>query len=697
MNLDDLEVIWKTLVDRCLKVINSFELEEICKRQGVNLDEECKTFFEVREVLKNKLADFQKVVESTQVKNGYFNNIQKYLYLRHLVENNELNPYYDLLSRITYYGGMTKPLVDSSEWEQIIKLIIDLNYIENELGYKDPLEPEIIYPREYHVGKDAAKLLKKGYKISVSNGRVHLNEESYIRLSRNIENKVKELGGLTVAEMLLQFLRKGAYNSNLRRYLIVRRQNSFVGKECAGPQIPFGYLLNICVKNPVRYTHKDFNEGLKELIELSRCFVSVLDIQEYQRYSEMYLDPNNFSDYMHKNIAFDSIIAIRQWNPFYVLELIRLMLLPWLEKLELKSKLNIVPSQLLQFISYFIGRQDKGVFISVTKAELYKVFSHIKKEHIDIMLNLFSHKKPINKDYTDPYSITDFGQKPLIYLRKKDRYLLMDQSWSAIAFYETLSQCIRHCYPDKFDSELGSHLEEVVKQLLDRKGIPYKDGYYDQDEECDLILETKNKVIFVEIKKKPLTRKAIAGSGVHQFNDLSKSLVSSQIQLGKHESKLRRDERIELRKHLNPKRCRGMQTQMVELDERIIERVSLSAWDYGFLNNSLIVTEILSLLTICDIQATNPDEDVILNDLRKMIQKLKKQYDDLNDIYGEQRDLKHTYFDCTFISLQQFMMILDDSNDVDSFIDALFRTKQVTTQSGDFYCEYYNLKEIGNK
>ena len=58
-------------------------------------------------------------------------------------------------------------------------------------------------------------------------------------------------------------------------------------------------------------------------------------------------------------------------------------------------------------------------------------------------------------------------------------------------------------YPQK----CGEILEVYIKKKLEEKNFKYQSGHYSIDTpetkgECDIVLETKNEIIFLEVKKR---------------------------------------------------------------------------------------------------------------------------------------------------------------------------------------------------
>jgi hypothetical protein len=101
----------------------------------------------------------------------------------------------------------------------------------------------------------------------------------------------------------------------------------------------------------------------------------------------------------------------------------------------------------------------------------------------------------------------------------------VDRSLAAAPCLEALMGLLRASQKG-FDDRLGPPIELFLREQLSAHGIRTLAGTYvvdGDDGECDIVIETKKVVIFIEIKKKPLTRMAQAGSDAHVLIDLANS------------------------------------------------------------------------------------------------------------------------------------------------------------------------------
>ena len=95
-------------------------------------------------------------------------------------------------------------------------------------------------------------------------------------------------------------------------------------------------------------------------------------------------------------------------------------------------------------------------------------------------------------------------------------------------------------------------VERFLEAEFTSHGVPVSAGDYDAGSEqgqCDLVIEAPETVIFAEVKKKTLTRRAKAGSDAHLLLDFAGSLLAAQAQAGWHEVRLRRHHYLNLERN----------------------------------------------------------------------------------------------------------------------------------------------------
>lgn len=669
----------------CTHIEKRTNIKNICDTHSVEYTEDIH-----RVELRNRLIDMCREIIKCEEKlqRNILWDLSDQLALRYLVEKIEVMPYFQILqtlNSILQNGILIISIENDVAWSKVIRILLDVIKLEEKVFETDSVIASW-HVRQYIVGTSAQYLQEKGYRFSVSNNRII--SEDYKKIANYIESEVKSLGGVNVAERIF-FLLQRFYIPNQKRFVITRNKTSFNTERKTNSHYPFGYLLQISLKNFVKYNHADskqFERRLSELLKLSHAYVSTMDIQDYSMYGNMFFDLEKIVYYLQDNILYDHVIAFAQWNPDYIPTVIEGLLTDLLEGATISLKLSFKLIDFVLLTQKLLERGATSNLLKINRFEIYTSLTGVKTESIDEMLKLLSHKrKAINRNYSLPTDVSNFSQKPLIQLNTNE-FLLLNPSLCAFSFYEAIANKIRSLYP-RLNDELGHQIESYVIKLMKSKGIDCKSGFYSENSECDIVIETNERIVFIEMKMKPLTRKTIAGDGVNLFVDLSKGLIASQKQLGAHELYLRKNGRIVLRQEHSPKKSRDKEQVVIEHKNRIIERVSVVFTEYGFITDKQVVSAILETVTVGDVHTDDPTREHELNDLKKTVHSLREQSEQLKN-YNTFEQRKPPYFDCALFSLQQILMIIMDSNSTDSFVENLLCTKHVSMSTNDFYFEY---------
>jgi hypothetical protein len=248
---------------------------------------------------------------------------------------------------------------------------------------------------------------------------------------------------------------------------------------------------------------------------------------------------------------------------------------------------------------------------------------------------------------------------------------------------------------------MGDYLERFVKAQLQTLKIKYSYGDYSVDSrkyqtsrqqgECDIIIESDDTIIFIEIKKKPLTNNAKGGCDAAIVADLAGSLLDSQIQLGWHEIIIRSEGYLELTPNNEPNN-----KYRLELNGRSIERVTLTLLDFGGFQDRNFLYQFLQLMlstsSIDALDSANAKEVINRSKINKKLPIFLQQHEHLKSLNPRQEQFP--FYDCWFLSLPQFLILIDDLSEKKSIKKLLDQTKYSSTASLNFYFEYATAKEL---
>jgi Holliday junction resolvase-like predicted endonuclease len=301
-----------------------------------------------------------------------------------------------------------------------------------------------------------------------------------------------------------------------------------------------------------------------------------------------------------------------------------------------------------------------------------------------IILNKISHTNNCNESYMLPTEIDKsqkpFYQKPLI--KNKNNYILIDKCYCSWNFYEVIPYLLEYKYID-----IGKNLENLIIDELKSSGATIHFGnYQSSDRECDIVIEENDKIIFIEIKKKSLTRKSISGDETQIAIDLIDAFMHSQEQLLTHE--------VFIKKHNKIIFDNGTE---LELNDRTIEKVSISLFDSYSLNDHLFTMNMFDYLQRVRLNIKYSEDQKIDNQLKKSIQSIQEKnqkilniVDIMNELYSSNPDeYRKDRFNIWFFSMELFIMIISRAKYTNTSISKVMNTfKHMSALTGDLYYEF---------
>ncbi len=276
----------------------------------------------------------------------------------------------------------------------------------------------------------------------------------------------------------------------------------------------------------------------------------------------------------------------------------------------------------------------------------------------------------------------DFFLRPLLYQSGR-RFWLLDRSVCAPACLEALLTPLRQ-EKNGVDDKVGLEIERFLEAEFTSHGIHISAGDYDTAQEhgeCDLVIDTPETVIFVEVKKKALTRRAKAGSDAHLLLDFAGSLLAAQAQAGWHEVRLRRDHYLDLE--------RNGTTRRLELNARGVERVAVSLLDFGSFQDRILTKQFLESTMNVSFTPVAANLNKKFNELNKSLAAIREQ---VAALYPGQMEINQPFFNCWFLSVPQMLVLLDGVTDGAGFRAALWSCRHIVTGSSDFYFDLSKMR-----
>ncbi len=575
------------------------------------------------------------------------------------------------------------------KWEAAIQYAVDyLVFSPNTYLVFKTLREQ--YPKAYDRAVSAKKLRKLGCTVTVIGSEI--NFEGTDEIYQNISNKVKSLGGLTLAKFIFSFLGKKAYSETFERYKITRSVSTM--ENDIKPQAPFGYLLNLCAKYPYFIKHKgDFKNELISIIELATATTNaVYGAQPYSQWESVLLDGDKIIKFLTSTALWDSMYSIPQCRPSTAFE-IAFGIFNHLPEENFHQDFGFSRNE-VKLVAQKIYEQIKNINgpVIINVDELDKKLYRIKRNKIESILDIMSHIQSANTEYDEPsdYLKIDFNFKPFIKTGKL-KYLVMDKSWCSPSYFESIAAKIRESNKN-LDQKLGHPMEDFLHNKFKENGIVALTGEYNymgQDGECDFLIETDKAIILIEAKKKVLTRKSKSGNEIEIILDLSDSILEAQRQAGRTAIILMESGSITLNQS-------DGSTKIVELKGREIERIALTQLEYGGFQDRMVMEKFLMTLLTHEINTTSEDPRVV-----KKIAALTSKQQDWIEQYKKLCSMdskfeRWPYRNCWFSSLPQMVEMINVSQNNLTFYNILTANKYVSTGTMDWYSEYEYMMKLND-
>lgn len=611
---------------------------------------------------------------------GLCRGLQTDLIREHVILNAPLDPYYNLLGRIR---DALKLLPDTgeidSDWDAAIKGARDGVEMCN-LPTNDLRRP---HAREFAVA-DAAKALKQaGYSIRLEPGLIALEIAAEKSLVSAIEKLIAQIGGLNIARKIFEQITP-TYDADLGRYQLVPSISLTGGGQ---PQIPWGYLLHLAIKHIDGIKpYSDLQAHWPLLLSLATAYAAVVDVQPYYPTVWGSLDAKGLLKYLQEQAIYDSMFRFPQLRASDVLKICRGALT--FVNMDMTIADGCKLSEIFDVIGYLVDpiRDARGP-VAIDERAVKRALPRIHKKAITtIFRDVLSHSVDgANQSFSLPTDTpgADFYLKPLI-RRQDNRYLIVDRSMCGWGYVEALFSALRSTIKE-FDNQVGTAMERFVEAELSSRGVPVLSGEYDEDGhgECDIAAETPQTVVFIELKKKALTRRARAGSDAHLLLDLAGSLLDAQVQAGWHELRITHAGALNL--------VRNGQTRCLSLDSRGIEKIALGMLDFGSFQDRVVLKQFLEATLNVNFGSHDPVYAKRFKAINDALQEIRKQY---SATHAGKVEVHQPFFNCWFMSIPQFLILLDEVTDAETFRSALWSCRHIVTGTSDLYFEIANMRRM---
>jgi Holliday junction resolvase-like predicted endonuclease len=243
-----------------------------------------------------------------------------------------------------------------------------------------------------------------------------------------------------------------------------------------------------------------------------------------------------------------------------------------------------------------------------------------------------------------------------------------------------------------FDRDVvGPLFENFIRDKLTQHGVSVLHGNYKagrSEGQCDAIVDTEKSVIVFELKSKVFRRQSRSGDDVAALADLAQALVRSQAQAMERHAVLQEHKTMTLTNGTPPD---------IALGSREVLKLSIARGDLGSLHDRLFLQ--LFLRTGCaeEFRTTDPNRQDELDGLHKWFGKLKAAAARAGEAISSTPDTQFPFSTSWSLSVFQLLLLLERTNDNESFSKELQRTRRIFMSCRDFYQEYAYALSFGSQ
>ena len=347
----------------------------------------------------------------------------------------------------------------------------------------------------------------------------------------------------------------------------------------------------------------------------------------------------------------------------------------------------------------------KKLICNVTDTGVNSLDKTLFKNELEIIDKL-SHKVDICKYYLTPTDFdkmqNNFIMKPFV--KVQDNYFFIDCCYSLWNFYNVLFELFENekSIINSISEAIGKNIELIIREECCDKKFPIHYGKYKKSEyECDLVIETKKSVIFVECKKKEFTMAALSGDMNKLLDDYIKAVIEAQAQCLEHARFLHENQKMEF----------VDSNSTLELNDRKIIRISVGLFDTYALNehyNTMRGLEFASHKQYSYSFSKDAPKKFIKSKTAQF-EKSNRKLSSINENLGvlkkfetdngsEKEEIKREMaekLNSWNLSLEHILFLLnkckEDSLEID---DELQYMNNMTFCSSDFYLKYENARKM---
>lgn len=685
---------FRALVDRtCGSLDGDLGLEDLYAHFGLSSTDGYYSSSAVVEHLRDQIISrlFTSIRPPADAQRSILSSIYRQLLLEHFADDVEILAHFSVVSLLTDYRPKSMypaDLDDESAWVAAIQAVKDVLHLQpqNHLADEDFLR--FVHGRVLRQAIAVRVLRGHGYPIKTRDGDVTILEDEQTRLFARFDDLAASLGGTGLITNILR-QRASSYDLQMERYLLPRRTD---GRRPAAD--PIGYLINLALRHTESGSQAlDPNAAFNELLNLTSAYCALHDLESYNVLDTIVYSLDGLLELAHRLALYDSLFGLVQWRwsdlPWFLNELFACV-----SGEEATAALGMTITEATQILRAIgtssTGPPDFSVSLFDAPGVKLQLGLHTDEQQITRLFSELTAPAP-NTAFLAPEDQQNAEILEYPFIRAEGALAMLPPPLAAPAVFNAVCNSIHRVVPD-VHTRLGSSFEDLVEHLLAKAGVGAVRGYYTAEGkrlECDLVVETSTTIIFIELKKKILTRRARGGDIISVLCDLAASLFAAQLQLAVHEKNLR------ALGTLNIVDADGHKVAELERGERSIERVALSLQDFGALQDRSLIRDFLTYIPgiVFEKKDLPAQQATALTRLERICK-------DLVDVEKQIRpdDARGLWFpNASFLSLGNLSVMLDNVKSADDLLTELDHTRSINTGQYDFYSAYKYLRTLPSR
>lgn len=610
--------------------------------------------------------------------------LKKYLAIRYENGSSQKQPYLSILAVMQDAIRDEGPAIanPSFAWEQLIELVLSA---KDSLHWFHPGQGAKFSDEEFALAKACLRLNHIGVEICEENNEVRISPTSYPLIEAEISRLASIVGGDGILNRIFSSLQP-QYHQPFGRYLFGRKVSS--GSTRISPAVPWGYLIALGVKHLTSRIAKNKDSDFLELTSLVTDVITVFEIQPYSVWTNLLFGPNQLVSLLQKTVLYDNLIAVQQINGRHAKLILSYLTKPFIEAGHSSQTVRLKDAVKLGLAIIELSNTKHQRFVT---AELLSKNTGLRKYIVENSLkNVFAFEQGIaNHSLTFPPSSSEIDSSFRPLFKAGVRYRLLPRSLASLGVVNAVLNMISKpdgIFSTEFDRRLGDVLEHFIRERINAAGISVYTGDIqsasrDRVGECDALIDTSRGLLIFEVKKKGLTRKAMAGSDVDLLVDLAQSLMKAQEQAYRIESYLIQQGEISLK-------SKNGEDATISLNGREIEKVSVSLTDFGGFQSRAFLQRILDNAIRANLSASNAKDDKRLEDWRRTVAALRQ--------YVANENTDRPFSNSLFLSVPQILTLLERIEAADQFFDEVLLGKNMIYGLQDFYSEYAQTLKMLN-